>query len=235
MIELKDIYKSFGKIEVLKGVSFEHKKGEVLTILGPNSSGKTTLIKIILGMVIPQKGEIYIDGELVNGKYQYRNGIDYLPQIARFPDNLTVQELISLIKEMRVKESREERLIEMFNLTPFLKQKLNNLSGGTKQKVNLVLAFMFDSPIIILDEPTTGLDPASLISLKKLIKEEKEKGKAIIVTTHILSFVEEMADQIVFLLEGKLHFKGSINMLKLETNQKDLEHSIASVMKVNHA
>lgn len=235
MIKLKDIYKNFGKVEVLKGVSFDHKQGEVLTILGPNSSGKTTLIKVILGMVIPQKGEVYIDGELVNGKYQYRNTIDYLPQIARFPDNLTVQELVNLIKEMRDTDSREKSLIEMFNLTPFLKQKLNNLSGGTKQKVNLVLAFMFDSPVVILDEPTTGLDPVSLISLKKLIKEEKERGKVIIVTTHILSFVEEMADQIVFLLEGKLHFKGSVNMLKLQTNQKDIEHSIASVMKANHA
>lgn len=234
MIKLIDVYKKFGKVVVLDGVSFEHNSGGVLTILGPNGSGKTTLIKTILGMIIPQNGEVLINDEVVNGEWEYRNQIDYLPQIARFPDNLSVEELINMVKQLREKESRDIELIELFKLEGFLKQKLGNLSGGTRQKVNLVLAFMFDSPLIILDEPTSGLDPVSLISLKELIKSEKKRGKTFLVTTHILSFVEEMSDEIVFLLEGKIYFKGSVDELKARTAQRDLEHAIANVLEVNH-
>lgn len=235
MIELIDVYKKFGKLVVLDGVSFEHNSRGVLTILGPNGSGKTTLIKTILGMVLPEKGEIKLNSEVVNGKWKYRNDIDYLPQIARFPDNLTVHELINMVKQLRKKESRDAELISLFKLESFLQQKLGNLSGGTRQKVNLVLAFMFDSPLIILDEPTSGLDPVSLINLKELIKSEKARGKTFLVTTHILNFVEEMSDEIVFLLEGKIYFKGSVEELKTKTSQSDLEHAIANVLEVNHA
>jgi Cu-processing system ATP-binding protein len=126
-------------------------------------------------------------------------------------------------------------LINQFKLEPFLDKKLGNLSGGTKQKVNLVLTFMFDSPIIILDEPTSGLDPISLLRLKDLIQSEKAKGKTILITSHIMSFVEEISDEIVFLLEGQIYFKGTINELKEKTNQTDFEHAIASILTENHA
>ncbi|MCB0434109.1 MAG: ATP-binding cassette domain-containing protein, partial [Mangrovimonas sp.] len=131
--------------------------------------------------------------------------------------------------------SEEEKLIKLFGLQPFMDKKLGNLSGGTKQKVNIVLAFMFNSALIILDEPTTGLDPVSLIRLKALIQEEKKKGKTILITSHIMSFVEEMADEIVFLLEGTIYFKGSIQELKDTTEQTDFEHAIASILNQNHA
>lgn len=139
-----------------------------------------------------------------------------------------------MIKDLRGKASEDERLIELFKLQPFMDKKLGNLSGGTKQKVNIVLTFMFDSPMIILDEPTTGLDPISLIRLKGLIKEEKKKGKTILITSHIMSFVEEMADEIVFLLEGNIYFKGSIQELKNKTEQEDFEHAIASILNQNY-
>ena len=125
--------------------------------------------------------------------------------------------------------SQEEKLIEIFQLESFLDKKLSTLSGGTKQKVNIVLAFMFDCPLLILDEPTTGLDPASLISLKKLIQKEKANGKTILITSHIMQFVAEVADEIVYLLEGSIYFKGTIEQLKTKTNQTDLEHAIAAI------
>ena len=199
-------------------------------MLGPNGSGKTTLIKSILGMVIPDKGEIKIEGNSVLKQSAYRNNINYLPQIANFPANLTVNELIKMVKNLRPKEAHDKELIELFALEPFLDKKLGNLSGGTKQKVNIVLTFMFESDLIILDEPTTGLDPISLIHLKEIIHLEKEKGKTILITTHIMSFVEEIADEIVFLLDGEIYFKGSSNELKQRTGQKDLEHAIAKLM-----
>ena len=140
-----------------------------------------------------------------------------------------------MIKDLRGKTTNDESLINMFKLEAFLDKKLGNLSGGTKQKVNIVLAFMFDSPLIILDEPTSGLDPISLIRFKDLIQAEKAKGKTILITSHIISFVEEVSDEIVFLLEGKIYFKGTINELKTKTNQPDFERAIASILTENHA
>lgn len=187
-------------------------------------------------MVLPDKGRIELNGKNIKGDWKYRNQIDYLPQIANFPSNLTVNELIRMIRDLRdFKGTEDQRLIELFKLEAFLDKKLGNLSGGTKQKVNLVLTFMFDSPLIILDEPTTGLDPISHIRLKELIKTEKEKGKTILITSHIMNFVEEISDEIVFLLEGKIYFKGTIQELKSKTEQPDFEHAIASILSSSYA
>ena len=181
-------------------------------------------------MVVPNKGDILINGQLVKNQFEYRNNINYLPQIANFPGNLSVLELIKMIRDIRKKPADDAHLIELFGLESHLKKKLAHLSGGTKQKVNLVLTFMFDSDLIILDEPTSGLDPISVLRLKDLIMQEKQKGKTILITSHIISFVEEVADTIVFLLDGKIHFKGSIPMLRKETGEKNLEHAIANLL-----
>ena len=236
MIEIKELHKKFGKNQVLKGVDLDINQGGIFAILGPNGSGKTTLIKSVLGMVIPQSGTININGKTIKKDWKYRKDIDYLPQIANFPNNLSVKELIKMIKDLRANYTQKDlELIELFKLEPFLNKKLGNLSGGTKQKVNLVLTFMFDSPLIILDEPTTGLDPIALIRLKGLINSEKEKGKTILITSHIMSFVEEISDEIVFLLEGKIYFKGTISELKSKTDQPDFEHAIASILTKSYA
>jgi Cu-processing system ATP-binding protein len=235
MVEIKNLHKKFSKNIVLSGLDLHIKEGGIIAVLGPNGSGKTTLIKSILGMVIPNEGTIEVLGKTIKNNFAYRNKIDYLPQIANFPNNLKVSELIRMIKDLRRDTLNDEALIDLFKLRPFLNKKLGNLSGGTKQKVNIVLTFMFDSPLIILDEPTSGLDPISLIRLKNLIQSEKEKGKTILITSHIMSFVEEVSDEIVFLLEGKIYFKGSINELKKKTNQPDFEHAIASILTDNHA
>ncbi|WP_340154147.1 ABC transporter ATP-binding protein [uncultured Winogradskyella sp.] len=235
MVTIENLHKKFGKNQVLSGVDLNISEGGIFAVLGPNGSGKTTLIKSVLGMVIPDKGNITVLGENIKRNSEYRHKIDYLPQIANFPSNLRVKELIKMIKDLRKPTNEDERLIELFRLEPFLDKKLGNLSGGTKQKVNLVLTFMFDSPLIILDEPTTGLDPISLIRLKDLIKAEKAKGKTVLITSHIMSFVEEISDEIVFILEGKIYFKGTIQKLKTKTNQPDFEHAIASILTDNHA
>lgn len=235
MVSIQNLHKKFGKNQVLSGVNLSISEGGIFAVLGPNGSGKTTLIKSILGMVIPNKGDISVLEKNIKDSSDYRHKIDYLPQIANFPSNLKVKELIKMIKDLRGKTSEDQRLIELFKLEPFLDKKLGNLSGGTKQKVNIVLTFMFDSPLIILDEPTTGLDPISLIHLKELINSEKDKGKTILITSHIMSFVEEISDEIVFLLEGQIYFRGPISELKTQTNQPDFEHAIASILNNNHA
>lgn len=235
MIKIEGLHKKYGKNKILTGVDLAIPEKGIFAILGPNGSGKTTMIKSILGMVVPERGKILISGKEIHRNGLYRKDIDYLPQIANFPGNLGVKELIKMIKDLRGTKANEEELIQLFGLTPFLDKKLSNLSGGTKQKVNIVLAFMFDSPIVILDEPTTGLDPVSLLNLKELITREKEKGKTILVTSHIMSFVEEISDEIVFLLDGKIYFKGTIKALREKTNEVDLEHAIANILKENNA
>ncbi|MBU2947761.1 ABC transporter ATP-binding protein [Zobellia uliginosa] len=229
MIHIEGLQKKFGKNEVLSDLDLTIEKGGVFAILGPNGSGKTTLIKSVLGMVVPDEGSISVMGERIKKNWKYRKQINYLPQIANFPGNLKVYELIRMIKDLRQSPSDEERLIELFKLQPFLDKKLSTLSGGTKQKVNIVLAFMFDSPLLILDEPTTGLDPASLIHLKNLIREQKEMNKTVLITSHIMQFVAEVSDVIVYLLEGNIYFKGSIEALKIKTGKTDLEYAIAAI------
>lgn len=153
----------------------------------------------------------------------------------KFPKKLTVLELLKMIKNLKGKHCETDSLIADFGLEPHLKKSLGNLSGGTKQKVNIVLAFMVDNPLLVLDEPTSGLDPVSLLTLKRLILSEKEKGKTILITSHILSFVEEIADEIVFILEGDIYFQGTVTELLVQTSKSNFEEAIASLLLKGHA
>lgn len=136
-----------------------------------------------------------------------------------------------MIKDLRGKLAEEQRLIDLFELRQHLDSRLGNLSGGTRQKVNLVLTFMYDCPLIILDEPTAGLDPISLVKLKELIEEQRSLGKTILITTHVLSLVEELADEVVYLLEGHIHFRGSLKNLLASYNELSVERAIATLLE----
>ena len=231
MIEIKEIKKNFGKLEVLKGFDFSLSKGKITAILGPNGSGKTTFIKSILGLVIPSGGEIQFEEKSIYKDWEYRKNIGYLPQIARFPENLKVKELFKLIEDVRGESGSANKLIDLFDLNEFLNKRLRQLSGGTRQKVNLVLTFMFDCPIYILDEPTSGLDPIALIRLKDLVKEKKALGKTFLVTTHIMNLVEEIADELIFLLEGKVYFRGTYTEMLEAEKEENLERAIANILE----
>lgn len=231
MIEFKDVHKKYGKLEVLKRVSFTIKDGGIIAILGPNGSGKTTSMKSFLGMVVPTKGDILFNGKSIKNQWAYREQISYLPQIANFPNNLKVKELIAMIKNIKKLPCKDQELIELFGLQKHLNKSLGNLSGGTKQKVNLVLTFMVDVPYLVLDEPTSGLDPIAILALKKLILREKEKGKTILITSHILSFIEELSDEILFILEGNIYFRGTPQELLTTTDKENFQEAIAELLK----
>lgn len=234
MITIENLNKRFGSIEALKNISAGISKGSITYLVGPNASGKTTLIKSILGLVKPTSGNILVDGEKLNGDISYRKKIGYMPQTANFPENLTVEEIFTMIKNLR-ENSRvyDEELIEKFYLKKEFKKRLKNLSGGTRQKVNACIAFLFDPEILILDEPTAGLDPVSSSLLKDKIIHENKCGKTIIFTSHILSELEELAEQVIFLLEGQIRFNGTINSLIDSTAKQNLERAIASIMNGN--
>lgn len=231
MIRLIQIEKKFGKFEVLKGISFNVEPGKITAIVGPNGSGKTTIIKSILGLVKPDDGDILINEKSVLGDFLYRRDIGYMPQTASFPENLTVKEVIRMICDLRnVKMNLNDYLINKLNLSAELGKQIKNLSGGNKQKVSALIALMFDPSIIILDEPTAGLDPVSSSHFKEIILDEKKKGKTIILTSHIMSEIEEMADHIIFLLEGKICFDGSVLSLLTYKGESKLEKAIANMM-----
>lgn len=231
MIKIKNLKKSFGKLQVLNNISMNIESGKITAILGPNSSGKTTLIKCILGLVIADAGDILVNNLNIKNNYHYKFLIGYMPQITRFPENLTLQELLYIFKDLRGGNSNEKELINNFEIKEFLNKPLRVLSGGTRQKINVVLAFMFNPQILILDEPTAGLDPISSTLLKDKIIQEKQNGKAVVITSHIMSEVEELADNIIFLLEGKIIFAGTISELKEKTKENKLERAIAKIME----
>lgn len=231
MIEIKDLNKKFGKTEVLKNISLTIESGKVTAIVGPNGSGKTTLIKSVLGLVKQTAGEILVDGESTKSNFNYRNKIGYMPQTAKYPDNLTANELLSLVKDLRSNgDIRSRELIESFNLKSELEKPFKNLSGGTKQKLSVLISFAFDPQIYFLDEPTAGLDPISSSYFKDLVAKEKENKKTIVLTSHIMAEIQELADEIVFLLEGEIKFKGAINSLLEHKKETKLERAIAELM-----
>lgn len=234
MIRIEGLNKSFGKLHVLKDVNLEIDKAKVTAIIGPNGSGKTTLIKIILGLMKSDSGKILVNGINIKKGVSYKNCIGSMPQIARFPENLRVGELIEMIQDLRSRKNGvDKELFESFKLNNEINKKLGTLSGGTKQRVNAAIAFLFNPEILILDEPTAGLDPISSSALKDKILKEQKAGKTIIITSHILSDIEELAENLVFILEGKIIYNGTVKGLIEEKGKSNLERTIASLMETN--
>lgn len=232
MIEIKNIYKKFGKLEVLNNINLCFKKGECIALIGPNGCGKTTLIKSILGMVIPSKGDILVDQKSILKKFRYRENIGYMPQIGRYPDYMTVGQIIEMIKKIRNSDQAlDEDLIKSFHLEKIFDKQMRTLSGGTTQKVSATLAFLFNPDVLILDEPTAGLDPLASEILKEKIIKEKEKGKLILITSHLLSELDDMITQIIFMQDGKVHFHKTIDDLLQSTNEQKISKAIAKILK----
>lgn len=234
MIHFKNIHKSFGRQKVLLGIDVLIDQPGIYAVLGPNGSGKTTLIKSLMGMVRPSDGEILFMNQKLKDD-EYRRHIAYLPQIARFPENLSTSEFLDFIENIRGKADRRKELIEWFGLEPYIKKNLRTLSGGTRQKINLVSALMYDTKVVVLDEPTIGLDPVALIKLKDWIHRERAAGKIILLTTHVMDIVEELADEIIFILEGKVYYRGDKSTLYRKTGTPDVEHAIAHLLTLKKA
>ncbi len=232
MINIQGLSKNFGSLQVLNDLTLNIPSGQATGIVGPNGSGKTTLIKHLLGLVKSDQGSIEINGVHLNGSYEYRKEIGYMPQMAQYPENMKVRELIDFIIKIRGEEPVFEReLIELFELGKEMHKALRTLSGGTKQKVGGLAALMFDPSILILDEPTAGLDPKSSFRFKQWIKREKDRGKTILLTTHIMSEIEELADYLVLLVEGKVRYHGKQSEFILENEEQRLEGAVAKILE----
>ena len=235
MIIATNVTKKFGKLAALDNVNLSCNKGESIALIGPNGSGKTTFIKCLLGMVIPDSGFITFNNHNILHSWEYRNAIGYMPQIGRFPDNMTIAQLFDMMKDIRKSyhNKLDEELVESFALGKILDKPMRTLSGGTRQKVGACLAFMFDPEMLILDEPTAGLDPVSTEILKGKIRSQKEKGKLILITSHVLSDLDEIISQVIYMEEGRLKFHKSFEQLKKDTGELQLSKAIAHIMQNN--
>ncbi len=232
MIQVENLAKRYGKTEALKGVSVEFPEGSVCAVMGPNGSGKTTMLKSILGLVKPDSGTIEVMGKRINGDAAYRKNIGYMPQYSCFPENLKVREIVAMLKDISGNHCKYDyELAEKLNLRNIHERQIGTLSGGTRQRVSCAIAFMFSQDIIILDEPTAGLDPVSSEIVKSKIIAEKENGRLIIITSHIVSEAEAIADRIIYMLEGKICFNSTKQQLYEQTGQSSLNRAIASLMQ----
>ncbi|MBV6478310.1 MAG: putative ABC transporter ATP-binding protein YxlF [Ignavibacteria bacterium] len=215
MIEIKNLNKYYGKFHVLKNLDLNLEKGEIVALMGPNGSGKTTLMKSILGLVIPDKGEIKVNQISVKNNSSYRKIIGYMPQIANYPENLKVSELFKLIRDIRGgDDSPDKELIADFRIEEIYNKNFGQLSGGYKQRVTAAIAFMHKPSLLILDEPTSSLDPLSSEIMKSKILKEKKESNLIFVSSHIASEVELIADRIIYMLEGKIILNTLIKNIK---------------------
>ena len=230
MIIARALCKQFGQTPALRSLDVHIAHGRVTAIVGPNGAGKTTLIKCVLGLTRPDAGVLLFDGVPIRGQDEYRARIGYMPQIARFPDNLTGIEFLTLLRTIRGSAASDDRMVDDLALRTQLHQQLRVLSGGTKQKMNAVAAFMFNPELLILDEPTSGLDPLAAGVMKARIRSERAAGRTIIITSHILSEIDELAGDIVYLTEGRAQFAGSVASLRRTTGQPTLERAIAALM-----
>jgi len=231
MIQIRNITKQFGRLKALDQVSASCEASECIALIGPNGSGKTTLIKSILGMVVPDSGEIIFDGKQIRNYWQYREHIGYMPQIGRYPDNMTIGQVMDMMKDIRHKALHlDEALIAAFGLNKLYRKRMCTLSGGTRQKVSASLAFLFNPKVLILDEPTAGLDPVSSQILKDKITEEKRKGKLVIITSHVLSELDDLVTQVIYMQDGKLVFHQSLALLHKDTGEQKLSKAIAHIM-----
>lgn len=231
MISIRAVNKTFGKLKALNNVELDLTMGKSYALVGPNGSGKTTLIKSVLGLVIPSNGEILFDGKSIAKDWKYRDKIGYMPQIGHYPDNMTIGQLIDMMKNIRQNSTEvDDTLIEAFKLFRVYDKRMHSLSGGTRQKVSAALAFMFDPPVLILDEPTAGLDPISVEILKEKIHEEKGRGKLFLISSHILSDLDELTSDMIYIFEGSVHYNNTINTLKEETQEQKLSKAIATMI-----
>ena len=232
IIQVNSLTKKFNRLTALEKIQTTFSSGQCIALIGPNGCGKTTLIKSILGMVIPTEGHITINDQNISKDHTYRSKIGYMPQIGKYPSNMTIKDVVDTIKKIRkTKIEPDLDLYHNFKIASFEHKKMNTLSGGTIQKVSACLAFMNNPDILILDEPTAGLDLIAMEILKQKIAKEKEKGKLILITSHQLNELEEILTHVCMMDEAHILFFNSIQEIKDMTGKNILSSAVYSLFQ----
>ena len=227
-LEVRNLRKSFGETEVLHGVSFSVESGSALGLLGRNGAGKTTTIRILMDVFKADEGEVWLDGSRLNPR---KAGIGYLPEErGLYPKKKVGEQIVYLaqLRGMGSKEAKEsmKHWLERLGVDEYENRKLETLSKGNQQKVQLAQTLVCDPQIIILDEPFSGLDPVNSQILKDVINEEIQKGKLVIFSSHQMSYVEEFCQNIVIINRGNIVLSGDLREIKREFGKNRLVLSV---------
>jgi len=229
MIVFQDIAKAYGKTFVLKEVSASVPAGALVVLAGHNGCGKTTLLKCLLGLVRPDSGLIRLDGRSIGGS-EYRRRIGYMPQSPRYPENVTPADWLMLLKGIRGPASRLPELLTRFGFRGELAKPFGTLSGGTIQKFSAIVALMHDPDVLVMDEPTAGLDPLHRVVLKRELRDRSARGKTTLVTTHVLSELDDLADRLIWMDDGQIRYDGPTTEIRERTGESTLERALAQLM-----
>lgn len=227
MLKIENLTGGYVNIPVLKNISFEVNDGELVGLIGLNGAGKSTTINEIIGLLTPYQGQITLDGlTLANDQADYRKKIGFIPETPSLYEELTLREHLETVAmaydlEFEAAMARANELLKLFRLSDKLDWFPINFSKGMKQKVMIVCAFMVNPSLFIVDEPFLGLDPLAISDLTDLLAQEKAKGKAILMSTHVLDAAEKMCDRFVILHHGQVRAVGNLAELREAFGQKD--------------
>jgi len=229
MISIQNLTKTYKKNTVIRNLNLEIQEGLITALVGPNGSGKTTLLKCILGLTFPSKESKLLLAGLEYLKQDEIYEIGYMPQTPLFPQNLKVKEILEILETLEKKKPVfKEKLKEELEIDKFENKYFGELSGGMKQKVNILQCFSSEKKFYIIDEPTASLDPHISYYLKNLIKERKTMGSSLLFTSHIMSEVDEIADRVVVMVEGKLILHETPNEILAKSNASNMEEALRS-------
>jgi Cu-processing system ATP-binding protein len=231
-VEFCALRKRFGRLVALDDVDIRIAPGRVTALVGPNGAGKSTLIKCLLGLVRPDQGSILLDGTPLDGGWEYRRQVGYMPQAPRFPDNLTGREVVGMLRDLRRGIAPADvELLDWFGESGGLDRPVRVLSGGTRQKLNAAIAFLFRPRLLILDEPTAGLDPIASGVLKDKIRRVRDAGATVLLSSHLMAELEELAEDFVFLVDGWVRYAGPMAGLKAQAGETGLERAMAALLR----
>lgn len=228
-IKINDLKMSYGNKEVLKGINLTVNQGQIVGYIGANGAGKSTTIKIILGLVDGYFGEVEVFGEnILTEKLAYKKRIGYVPEITDIYDNLSAREYLRFIgglyglTQAQIDE-KALRLMKVLGIEGVYDSRISTYSKGMKQKLVIISSLLHNPDILFLDEPLSGLDPNSVIIIKEILSLMKQQGKTIFYSSHIMEIVEKISDRIILLNEGEIVADGSFEDLKIKSKTGNLE------------
>ena len=221
-LEIKNLTKKFGEQTALNNINIEIKKNEIIGLLGPNGAGKSTLMKSIVGVLMIDEGEIIFDGKnIAENEIQTKEKIGFLPENNPLYNDMYVKEYLQFVADIhKIQKEKVDEIIDLVGITPEKSKKISQLSKGYKQRVGLAQAILHEPDLLILDEPTNGLDPNQIIEIRNVIKEIG-KEKTVILSTHIMQEVEALCSRVILIHQGKIvqdtgieDFKGKFSNLE---------------------
>ena len=212
LLRLEHVQKNYGKTEALSGVNLDIQPGRIVGLLGPNGSGKTTIIKLINGLLQPTSGQVLINGEKPSPKT--KKVVSYLPDTTYLGDNMKIKEVFAMFKDFYsdFDEEKANHLLEDLNLDE--KSRLKNLSKGNKEKVQLILVMSRKADLYVLDEPIGGVDPAARDYILKTIIQNRSENSSVLISTHLISDIEDILDDVIFNKDGEILLQEDANELR---------------------